>query len=196
MKRILLAVLSVFVLIIFLLSNTGTAPATEQTQESTSTVVNLLGNGEFTEDILFFPAYQNVNNTKKNWLFAIFDAGAAAGRIDKEKKLFVVEVKDPGRETWNIQILQAPLTLQSGATYQLSFKAWASKERTMKVFIGNFQNWTPYLAEDKVPLTTEKKTYIYEFTIKGRTDENVKISFEFGKDTGTIYIANVKLIKK
>ena len=54
--------------------------------------------------------------------------------------------------------------------------------------------WIRYLQDTSLPLTTEMKTYTYEFEMNSKNDNNGRLEFNMGKQgsTATIYITNVR----
>jgi len=163
---------------------------------------NILGNGEFTEDI------KTINNvtdngggnfaTEDNWLF-LENAGAGVGEIDSE--MFKVSVFEGGSNTYSIQLLQAPVEIKKGYKYKVEFDAKASKPRELELKVGGTadRGWGSYVGGKGetggfvAELDREMKSYEYEFVMIEDTDPKSRVEFQLGKNTGTIWLDNVSL---
>jgi len=171
---------------------------------------NLLGNSDFSKEILYLGVdIQDVDtgdfDTQKNWLFRTGDGAVANANI--ENGVLKIEITNGGPNSWSIQLLQSPVKIEYLGIYRVSFDAWASKERKVGLKVGGNANrgWTTYNPGPSgqtdqtggyaINITTEKKTYTFEFKMVNETDERARFEFELGQDDGTIYIDNVKLIK-
>ncbi|MFC4386627.1 carbohydrate binding domain-containing protein [Gracilibacillus marinus] len=103
---------------------------------------------------------------------ATFDAEAG------ELKSSITEV---GTNPWDIQLYQNDFELKEGETYELSFKAKSTLDRTMLVQIQNYDTWAGYVAE-RPTLSNEYQTFSYQFTMEEVTDSNTRLSFSLGND--------------
>lgn len=103
-----------------------------------------------------------------------------------------------GTAEYSVQLVQANLPLQKGSKYRISFDAYASKDRIIKVGISAPDlNYLRYFGDDVVELTTEKQSYEFEFVMKEDSDPNGRLEFNMGSmgPTATIWISNVKFEK-
>jgi len=184
--------LSVLLIVFLALSFFGAAAQAE----------NILGNGEFTEDI------KTINNvtdngggnfvTEDSWLF-LENAGAGVGEIDDE--MFKVSVFEGGSNTYSIQLLQAPVEIKKGYKYKVEFDAKASKPRELELKVGGTadRGWGSYVGGKGetggfvAELDREMKSYEYEFVMIEDTDPKSRVEFQLGKNTGTIWLDNVSL---
>jgi len=184
--------LSVLLIVFLALSFFGAAAQAE----------NILGNGEFTEDI------KTINNvtdngggnfvTEDSWLF-LENAGAGVGEIDDE--MFKVSVFEGGSNTYSIQLLQAPVEIKKGYKYKVEFDAKASKPRELELKVGGTEGrgWGSYVGGKGetggfvAELDREMKSYEYEFVMTEDTDPKSRVEFQLGKQTGTIWLDNVSL---
>ena len=107
----------------------------------------------------------------------------------------IIKTTNDGTVDYSIQLLQNKVPLKAGATYELSYDAYATAERTMRVNSKAPNNsWYAYLNED-IKLTTEKTTYKNEFTMIHEDDANCTVEFNLGNfdSTDTVVIDNVSL---
>ena len=131
-----------------------------------------------------------------NWQFMTAQSGEGSAAI-KNKKI-EIKTKNAGKEEYSIQLVQPGLPIEKGATYEVSFDAYADKARTMKVDIsGPDMNYMRYFNDTAVNLTTKKKSYKFKFTMNEDTDANSRLEFNMGAQgsTANVYITNVKVKK-
>ncbi|PMQ02454.1 MAG: laminarinase [Dictyoglomus sp. NZ13-RE01] len=178
--------------------------------QPSSSTINILSNGDFSKNIIYisktYPELPNGDfDTKGTWLFRTGDGAVANGVV--ENGVFKVEITNGGPHSWSVQLLQSPIKVEYLGIYQVSFDAWASKNRNIGVKVGanGYRGWTAYNPGPSgqtdesggylISITTEKKTYTFQFTMTNPTDEQARFEFQLGQDDGTIYIDNVRLIK-
>ena len=80
----------------------------------------------------------------------------------------------------------------------MTFDAYADEARSMVIDIsGPDHNYTRYLADTKVDLGTEKKTYTYDFQMTGSDDANGRLEFNLGNasPTAKVYLSNIRIEK-
>lgn len=132
----------------------------------------------------------------KNWEFLTAQGGVGSASISNKK--IAIKTTNAGSEDYSIQLVQPGLPMEKGATYEVSFDAYADQARTMKVDIsGPDMNYMRYFQDTTVKLTTKKKAYKYQFTMKDDTDANSRLEFNMGAQgsTANVYITNIKLKK-
>ncbi len=169
---------------------------------------NLLGNPDFSQD--FYTAEDDLEeegtgnfDTLNNWLYLEENVEASA---IIEEQMFRVDIDDGGINTWSVQLLQAPITIENGYRYRVEFDAKASKDREMEVKVGGTadRGWSSYNSDAGetgqsdgylVDLTTEMKSYDFEFVMTASTDDLARFEFQLGADEGNISLDNVKLYK-
>jgi hypothetical protein len=125
------------------------------TSASGGTVVSLLVNGGFEEGTAPWTFYTNGSGS--------FDASAAGPASAHAAHLDIVSAGT------NVQLYQAPLTLQAGILYRLSFKAYSSTGNDLSVSL--HQHGAPYtiygLPNQRFDLTTVWASYAVQFTASG-----------------------------
>ena len=110
-----------------------------------------------------------------------------------------IEVTDSGAEEWYIQGAYAGLTLEKGATYEISFDYSATTNINLPFHFQ--QNYDPYgvYASGSADYTTETRHYSNTFTMNGETDQNVALVFNCGRRKEstpyTMNVTNLKIIK-
>ena len=140
---------------------------------------SLLKNGDFSKGM-------------DGWIFGVWK-GKAKGTVGSDG-VFTAVISDPGKDRWNIQLLQLELIIANGHSYVVYFDAWAEKDRLIYSSIENSVDYTPYSSSSEFQLTKEKKSFFYPFTKSGSTDPKGRISFSLGGEAPTVHICNVKIL--
>lgn len=139
----------------------------------------------------------NIDPAKKDWYFMVGNYGGAAS-ISKKKTdgntYAAVNITAGGNQSYAIQLVQH-FPLAENYSYEISFDAYASEERSIAVkAAGDGDNsWASYSNEFTANLTTSPAHYSFEFTMGAKSDPTARLEFNMGLDTGTVYIANVKV---
>jgi len=203
MKKNLLKIILIILLMVLV---AGCAPKAQAQPQ----VENLLSNGDFSNPLIYisesYPELPDGNfDTQGTWLFRTGDGASATGTV--ENGVLKVEIINGGPNSWSVQVLQSPIKIEYLGIYEVSFEAWASKNRRIGVKVGGNANrgWTPYNPGPSgqvdqsggyaINITTTKQTYTFQFKMVYETDERARFEFQLGQDDGTIYIDNVRLVK-
>lgn len=149
---------------------------------------NYVNNGDFSsaEDL----------NDEKDWKFLTTLGGEASAEI--KDKAIEITTGNEGTVDYSVQLVQPALPMKRGGVYRVSFEASASEARTMKVDISApDRGYKRYLEDTTVELTTEKKTYEYEFTMTDKDDANGRLEFNLGVagSTAKVSITNISVKK-
>jgi hypothetical protein len=149
---------------------------------------NFVHNGDFAEaeDLL----------DEEEWRFLLFNDGEGEAKIEDGE--IIITTTAEGTEDYSVQLVQAEMPMYEGASYKLTFDAYADEERSMKVAVtAPNNNWIRYLNDTRVSLSTEKKTYEYEFDMLSGDDDFGRVEFNMGNadSMATIHITNVRLEK-
>ncbi len=142
----------------------------------------LITNGEFSKGLQGWTSW--------------FDAPTApvftTGALDS---IFVANITKPGTANWHIVEQQLNIPLEQGATYSVSFEAWADKANTMDVFLSkNSGNYDTFYSTTK-NITTTKQTFSWIQKMSKPSDANCRFGFGFGQFTGKVHIDNVSILK-
>lgn len=131
-----------------------------------------------------------------NWQFLTAAEGVGSASISENE--ITIETTNEGTEAHSIQLVQADVPLEKGATYEVKFDAYASAEREMGVDIkAPKRGWVTYMPHMAAALTTQKQTFTQTFKMGAATDPQARLEFNLGKlnSTATVYISNVSIVK-
>ncbi len=116
----------------------------------------------------------------------------------KTEGALTIDTTNPGTLDYSVQLVQADLPMQKGATYELTFDAYADEARTMIVDIsGPDNNYVRYFDDTKVNLTTEKQSFKFTFRMMHDDDANGRLEYNLGNTTpyAAVHLSNVSLKK-
>jgi TfoX/Sxy family transcriptional regulator of competence genes len=131
----------------------------------------------------------------QNWNLLTFAPGAAQGSIATNQEYFA-NITNAGSEIWSVQLVQGPITLKAGKTYQLTYQARSSESRDIVLAVGMSEApWTKYLQETIVTLTTGPKYYQHSFTMPVDLS-TARLEFNLGNSTASnVWIDDVALVE-
>ena len=136
------------------------------------------------------------NYVTGEWQFYELEGGKGSCKTGDE---IVIKTDDEGTVDYSIQLVNEGLPLEEGETYAYTFEAKASDSRTIKTAItGPDRGYVRYMEDKTIDLTTEYRTYEFEFKMGDKTDDNARVEFNMGAagSTADITIKNVRLEKK
>lgn len=131
------------------------------------------------------------------WKFLTTLGGEATADIDNNQ--IDIKTSNEGTVDYSVQLVQAGIPLKKGATYEVSFDAKASSNRTMGVGVkAPDRGYTAYMPVQNVNLTSQYQNYKFEFTMTEDSDANGRLEYEMGAcgSAADIDITNVRLVKK
>jgi len=103
-------------------------------------------------------------------------------------KVTVAKVDDT---PWHIMLTQRPLTLHKGNQYRVAFRARSSTQRPLAAEVCHS---SPYRGYGSARFETDAQWQDYQFTFTApEDDDQVRLSFQFGQSTGTVWIGEVLL---
>ncbi len=129
-----------------------------------------------------------------NWKFLLTQGGAAQATIENNQMNILVDAS--GSVDYSVQLVQPDLPMQKGGTYEITFDAYSTGNRTVLVGISAPDlNYIRYMPDTITELTAEKKTYTYTFTMEMDSDDNGRLEFNMGNvdSTEDIFIGNVSV---
>jgi len=128
----------------------------------------------------------------QGWSFNVWQGSAQGSVVNGEYKALITSI---GTDKSGIQLIQNGIILTQGKSYQVSFDAYGSANRTLEANVEkDVSPWTSYLpALKSFDLTTTKTTYSYTFTMTNPTDSNGRISFNLGASTTSIFLDNISI---
>ena len=149
---------------------------------------NYINNGDF--------SVKEELSDETNWKFLTALEGEAEASIDNNT--MTVETAKEGTADYSVQLVQADLPFEKGATYQVQFDAYASADREMGVDVkAPDHGYMSYMPHQDAQLTTEKQTYTYTFKMGDASDANGRLEYNMGAkgSTADICISNVSVKK-
>lgn len=147
---------------------------------------NYIYNGNFAEQ-------ENLEDDI-NWKFLLFEGGV--GKAEIKDNTMIISSEAEGTVDYSVQLVQPELPMIKGKKYRVTFDAYADEERDIVVCVSApTAGWIRYLQDTTLTLSTEKKTYEYEFDMTERDDPNGRLEFNLGHrgSTSTVYISNVRV---
>lgn len=149
--------------------------------------------GNYIKNSTFAEAEDLTDDT--NWKFITALDGAATAEI-KDNSM-VIKTENAGTVDYSVQLVQANVPFEKGATYEVSFDAQASENRKMNVDVkAPDRGYQSYMKTLVPELTTEMKHFSTQFVMKADSDVNGRLEFNMGNaGSGDIVLQNV-VVKK
>lgn len=143
---------------------------------------NLLKNGDFATDA--------------EWQFNLNEAGTAAGSVSYAAGQADISITAAGDENWHAQLMQGGFPLEAGATYVLTFDAWADAARDVSVGLTTTE-WA-WQGGGSVSVSTTSKTYQVELSALDTIAEGTigVLQFNIGDVVSSLHLDNVVLAIK
>ncbi len=116
----------------------------------------------------------------------------AAGEAAVKDGALCVNVTHGGQNRWDAQVRHREMVIRRGHHYNLSFKAWASRETSLAGKVG--MSGPPYTDywQQRIELTTAPQQFMYEFVMNANDDATAEFALHLGgqmiKGTGPIEI--------
>lgn len=149
---------------------------------------NYIRNGSFaTAEALF--------DDNVDWQFMLANEGVADAVI--ANNMLTITTESAGNVDYSVQLVQAGLPFQKGATYEVKFDARAEGNRTMNVDVkAPDHGYKSYMPTKNPALTSQMQTFTYTFVMKDDSDTNGRLEFNMGAGaTDTIQLTNVSVKK-
>ena len=149
--------------------------------------------GNYIKNSTFAEAEDLTDDT--NWKFITALDGAATAEI-KDNSM-VISTENAGTVDYSVQLVQANVPFEKGATYEVSFDAQASENRKMNVDVkAPNRGYQSYMKTLVPELTTEMKHFSTQFVMKADSDVNGRLEFNMGNaGSGDIVLKNVVVRK-
>ena len=163
-------------------------PITEVVLRDPDKAGNYLNNGDFSKN-------ESLSDGK-DWEFLTALGGVGTAEVaDAELQ---IKTEKEGTADYSIQMVQGSVPFEKGWKYKLSFDAYADEARTLITSVtAPDLNYSRYFADTKINLTTQPKSYSFEFDMTADSDANGRVEFNLGnqKSTATVHIDNVRVEK-
>lgn len=135
----------------------------------------LLGNTDFAQGLRGWTVERHAGAQAN--VTVVEDLPAALQRPGSSAKALRVEVVQPGEQAWHVQLSQAGLKLQQGASYTVQFWAKADPGRSISVSVGQaHEPWANLGLSANPRLTNTWRPFRYVFTAT-QTDDRARVSF-------------------
>ena len=147
---------------------------------------NLIYNGDFAE--------KEDLTDETNWQFLLLNDGKGSAQINDGS--IVITPQDEGTENYSIQLVQPELPLINGTKYRITFEARAAAKRDITIGVSAPTNgWIRYFDDTKLTLSTNWKTYTYEFDMTQKDDNNGRLEFNMGHlgSVAAVSLRNVRI---
>jgi beta-glucanase (GH16 family) len=129
------------------------------------------------------------------WDFLIAGKGKATAEISGGA--LNIATTDSGELDYSVQVVQPNIYLEKGCKYRYSFEAWSDADRTiLPAITAPNAGWVRYFPDTKTVITTERKTYSFDFTMRAKDDPTARVEFNLGNQgsTATVHITNVAVV--
>lgn len=128
----------------------------------------------------------------KDWGFL---TSGGVGKAEIKNNQLVISTESCGTVDYAIQVVQPDIPLKKGVTYQFSFDAEASEERTIITGItAPNAGWIRYFPDTKINVGPKKSHFNFEFVMKEESDPTGRIEFNLGNQgsLAEVKISNVE----
>jgi len=122
----------------------------------------------------------NGDFSEENKAWSLFLNNPADATLNTTNGEAEIDIHTLGTALWNVNIRHKTLTLKTGKTYQISYKAYAEDDRPISVIVNDRTGSTQY-AYFGQNITTVPTYYTHEFTVDEATDHNIYFSLNVGR---------------
>jgi len=135
----------------------------------------------------------NFNDSTTNWSLPIVDYSIASMTVNNG--ILDINISDAGTSGWHCQLRQNGIDLEAGATYRVTFDAYADAARQVKC--GVEESVSPYNAyhDEYFTVSTTMQTYqLADFTMPV-SDPSGRLNFYLGNDNTNMHFDNIWIAK-
>ena len=136
----------------------------------------------------------DIYSSNRDWKFLLFEGGEGSAEIKDNTMIIYTDAM--GTVDYSVQLVQPDLPMIKGKNYRITFDCWAEEDRNLIVCISAPNaGWIRYFPDTLFDVTTEPQTFVYEFTMTEKNDNNGRLEFNMGNkgSDATIYIQNVRV---
>ncbi len=129
-----------------------------------------------------------------NWKFLLFQQGE--GKAEIKDGMITITSTNAGVVDYSVQLVQPEMPMIKGKKYRVSFDAYADEARDIIVCVSApNNNWIRYLPDTVLTLSTDWKTYTYEFDMTNKDDPMGRLEFNLGNrgSVAAVHITNVRV---
>lgn len=128
------------------------------------------------------------------WHFKAGSGASATASVNADRQ-FVASITNGGASAEAVKLSQKGISFVEGNDYELTFKAKASKDRSIAIGASE-SDGTPFITPVATALTSAWTTYTVHFsTGAGSTDPEGQLLLLLGGDNGNVTIDDVKLVR-
>lgn len=140
---------------------------------------NLVFNGDF-------------SSADDNWTLNVWSGSATGSVVNDQYNISISDIADNNHD---IQLVQTGIFLEKGISYEVSFDANATSDRTMEVNLEMADDpWTSYLSKiQDFSITDTKQKFSFVFKMESTTDVNARLGFNVGNSSSSVIIDNVSV---
>lgn len=130
-----------------------------------------------------------------NWTLQLTEGAKAIMQTMNDapdhKSALRVQVQQPAKAKWHVQLYQQKLRVQRGKTYTLTF--WAKADVPRAITVNGMQAHAPWQNFSAANITLKKEWQPFTFT-PNEDDDNARITFtNMGESSATYWFAAVSL---
>lgn len=115
--------------------------------------------------------------------------------LSADDGIFVCDISKSGTANWHIVEQQLNIPLVQGATYNVSFDAWAENPNSMLLILSrNSGTYADYYSTTK-SVTSTPQHFTWSVKMTYASDNNCRFGFGLGLFSGKVYIDNVSVEK-
>ena len=105
-----------------------------------------------------------------------------------------VRIDKPGDQAWSVQLMQQPLHMEKGRSYELAFRTKAERPRKLMFHVGKAsQHWDSYSGRREIEVGTSWQDVSHTFAMRFLSDPVARLEFNLGLDDADVWIADVSL---
>ena len=140
------------------------------------------------------PVYtSNFTTSNDGWNLQINSASGASGSMTRSGGKLNIVITNGGTQGWHVQLIKSNISLQSGKTYRVSFRASAPTARSFTAYTGKASDpWNSYSGYNSFLVTPEEDRYSYIFT-PTTTDATARMVFDLGNVSSGISVWDIRI---
>ena len=128
----------------------------------------------------------------KEWTLDVSSPAQAEATADSGE--LRAKVMSAGTEPWHAQILQKPLHVELGRSYEVAFEALSDPPRSINVKVGKAsQHWDNYSGDQPVELGATRARHRFVFKMRHSTDPVARVEFQLGATRSFVVLDNVSI---
>jgi hypothetical protein len=139
--------------------------------------------------------FDEPNDLQKRWNLLAFEGSKAQLEFTGDNQSVMrVNISDaPGRVTWHIALIQAPIRVLANASYELRFRVRSDAPRTVFTLVGQaHEPWGNLGLVREIRADTSWNAVSLTFRASG-SDRNARLYFDLGGDAPSLELSDVSL---